>query len=375
MVGNPPYFNLTSKDILKNCSDYLTLTNGILNISSLFIKKGIDLLLDDGYLGFIIPKSFLIVESWKPTRDFVLRHSLIKVNDVGKQWDEVGLEQIIIIMMKNPEMINTEILSKFQNIDNIPQKLFTKRGVILTKLDKKKLQLVEKIEKDSICLDKIAEMPRGITVKSSEYISEKKNNLVQILGGINIERFLVKDGNKRKPNRFLKHNDSRVLSKKEIFDQKRIVYQNVASSIPKIVSTLEENKLPTDDTINNLILKNIEYSYEDIIAILNSDLITFYLRYAIINNSELTVHLDKPYLGKIPIKNPGGSLSEIVSNILKNKKTLYDYTIKFNQLEYQEKLLSLKDQIEKMYYKINQMIYKLYGLTEDEIKIINESIK
>ena len=240
VVGNPPYFNLTSNDILKNCSDYSLLTDGVLNVASLFMKKGMDLLKDTGYLGFIIPKSFLIVESWKLIRDFILDHSLIKVNDVGKQWDEVGLEQTIIIVMNNPKQVCTDILAKFQNIDTISQKLFKKRGVILTWLDEKKLKLIEKIEKGSIYLDKIAEMPRGVTVKSSEYFSENKNNFIHVLGGTNIERFLVKDGNKRKPNRFLKFDDSRVLSKKEIFDQKRILYQNVASSVPKIVFTIEE---------------------------------------------------------------------------------------------------------------------------------------
>ena len=423
VVGNPPYFNLAANDILRNCSDYSFLANGVLNASSLFTKKGMDLLLNDGYLGFIIPKSFLIVESWKPVRNFILDYSLIRVNDVGKQWDEVGLEQAIITVMKNHEKVNTEVLAKFQNIDIISQKLFKTRGVILTCLDKKKLKLVEKIEKDSIYLDKIAEMPRGITIKSSEYFSENKNNFVQILGGTNIERFLVKDGNKRKPNRFLKSDDSRVLSKKKIFDKKRILYQNIASSIPKIISTLEETKLPTDDTINNLILTNSKYSYEDVLAILNSDVITFYLRYAIINNSELTVHLDKPYLGKIPIKNPKRTLTKIISNILKNKKLMDKHNKKFlnrlqehaynvhiskkleayyemNFSEFMQELennkvkitlkqkdewedyfndhsslvLKLSKEIKKNIEQVNHMVFEVYGLTKDETKIIQSTL-
>ena len=423
VVGNPPYFNLASDGILKNCSDYSLLTNGVLNVSSLFLKKGVDLLLNDGYLGFIIPKSFLTVESWKPIRDFVLKHSLIQVNDVGQQWADVGLEQTIIVVMKNPEQVNTKILAKFQNIANVSQKLFKKRGVILTGLSEKKLELIEKIEKDSTYLNTIAEMPRGITVKASTYISENKNNFVQVLGGTNIERFLIKDGNKRKPNKFLQSDDSRVLSKKEIFDQRRILYQNIASSVPKIVSTIIESKLPTDDTINNLILTNKEYIYEDILAILNSDLITFYLRYAIINNSELTVHLDKQYLGKIPIKNPKGSLSKIISNILKNKEIMHNHNKKFfnriqehspnvtisekletyyemnfsefikelkkNKAEFTLKqkdewedyfndhshsALKLSEEMENDIEKINNMVFKLYRLSKGESKIIQSTL-
>ncbi|MGQ0772369.1 MAG: Eco57I restriction-modification methylase domain-containing protein, partial [Nitrososphaerota archaeon] len=200
VIGNPPYFNLQSNDILKNSPDYALLTNGVLNVASLFIKKGLDLLNNDGRLGFIIPKSFLTVDSWLPIRNIVLDNSLILVNDVGKQWDEVGLEQTIIVVKKNSSQINTKILAKFNEIDTISQEFFKKRNAILTWLDKQKLELVEKIETNFDLLGDISYMPRGITVKSSEYFAEKKSDLIQVLGGTNIERYLIKDGNKRKPN-------------------------------------------------------------------------------------------------------------------------------------------------------------------------------
>ncbi|HXG74678.1 MAG TPA: TaqI-like C-terminal specificity domain-containing protein [Candidatus Nitrosotenuis sp.] len=336
IVGNPPYFNLQSDDILKNSPDCGILTNGVLNVASLFIKKGLDLLRNDGQLSFIIPKSFLTVDSWIPIRNFVLDYSLVLVNDVGKQWDEVGLEQTIIVVKKNSRQLKTKILAKFNEIDTIPQEFFKKRNAILTWLDKQKLKLIEKIETDSDRLENISDMPRGITVKSSEYFLEKKSELIQVLGGTNIERYLIKDGNKRKPNRYLKSNDSRISSKKDIFTKKRIIYQNVASSVPKIVATIEENQLPTDDTVNNLILTDDNYSYEYILAILNSSLITFYLRYAIINNSELTVHLDKPYLGKIPIRKSKNTsiIDNLVTRILTNKAIMNEHNKKFfNRLQ------------------------------------------
>ena len=201
-------------------------------------------------------------------------------------------------------------------------------------------------------------MPRGISVESSKYSPNKKINMVQVLGGVNIERFRIKDGAKRKPNRFLKLRYSDIISKKEIFNKKRIVYQNVASSIPKIVATFVEAKTITDDTVNNLIINNFssQYSYFDILGILNSDLITYYLRYAIINNSKLTIHLDKPYLGKIPIKNPNGSLAPMVSNLLRNIDTVDEHYIR------------------KQMHKINDIVFNMYGLNKEESKIITNMI-
>ena len=359
VVGNPKYLNVSSNDILKKNPDSSILSNGILNVATLFIKKSIDLISRNSLLGFIIPKSFLTVESWKPIRKLVLDYNLIKVNDVGKQWLKVGLEQTIIIVVKNNKSTTTEILSKTRHIDYMPQNLFQTRGVILTCLDRKGFEIVQKIEKNATTLlNTIADMPRGISVESSKYSPNKKINMVQVLGGVNIERFRIKDGAKRKPNRFLKLRYSDIISKKEIFNKKRIVYQNVASSIPKIVATFVEAKTITDDTVNNLIINNFssQYSYFDILGILNSDLITYYLRYAIINNSKLTIHLDKPYLGKIPIKNPNGSLAPMVSNLLRNIDTVDEHYIR------------------KQMHKINDIVFNMYGLNKEESKIITNMI-
>ena len=421
VIGNPPY----GAKLMKQEKEYLNkkLQVGVLNTASLFLKKGIELLCKNWYLGFIVPKSFLTVSSWKPIRRFILDHSLVRVNDVGKQWRMVGLEQTILITRNSPRQTVTDVLAKFNYVDKIPQKVFKDRDAILTWLDREKLSLIEKIEKDSTMLESISTMPRGITVKSLEYFSEPSSNLIQVLGGTNIKRFLIKNGSKRKPNRFLKRHDSRLISKKNIFNQKRIIFQNVASSVPRIVATIENNRLPTDDTVNNLTLTDDSYSYEDILAILNSDLATFYLRYAIINNSELTIHLDRPYVGKIPIRNPKGKLLKNATTILKNKQEINEKTIKLfnriqeclpnisilqrlgsrheinfvdflkelekcggkqylkekNKLEYYlsaylTQTTKLLEQTNQATDELNRIVYEMYGLLPHESKLINEEL-
>lgn len=55
---------------------------------------------------------------------------------------------------------------------------------------------------------------------------------------------------------------------------------------------------------------------------------------------------------------------------LKEQDEWEDY---FN--EYKKDLLSLKDKIEKTDEEINKMVYKLYGLSKDEIRVIEESLR
>ena len=423
VVGNPPYFNLRENDALNNSPDYNILKNGVVNVAALFLKKGIDLL-NDGFLGFIIPKSFLTVESWKPIRDFIFKHSLIEVNDVGKQWDKVGLEQTIIFVSKNGKSDLTNVLTDFSHIDYIPQKVFEQRGIILTGLKLKGLELIQKIEKKSILIKDIAKTPRGVSVQSSIYLSESIANSVQVLGGTNIERYFIKNGSKRKPNRYLQSDHTKLKTKKIIFDMERIIYQNVASSVPKIVAMFENNGRPTDDTVNNLILNDDKYSYFDVLAILNSKLITFYLRYAIINNSTLTIHLDQSYVGQIPFKDPKGRFNELVKKILEykyeinHKNSMFFSRLKeqfpnikiskkiemYHNLEFSELLIQLKkdkhtiplkdrqewqeyfegiipevitlhDKTNTALSNIDDMVFDIYNITGDEKKFMLKSIE
>jgi hypothetical protein len=365
VIGNPPYFNIKSDDILKNSKDFSSLSAGIVNSASLFLKKGFDLLKENGTLGFIIPKSFLIVDSWEPIRKIILEKSkIINVYDVGMAFEEVGLEQVIIILRKiKPNGNEVKIINGGKEINTIPQIFFQKRGIILTSLDKEKYKIILKMEKDSIRLGDFTDMPRGITVNSSDYQLKSSDDLIQVLGGTNLEKYRIKEGNKRKPNRYLKKNDKRILQKNNIFRNKRIVYQNIASSVPKIIATIEAGNLPTDDTLNNLVISDSSLSYEYILALLNSKLIEFYLRYAIINCSILTIHLDKPYLGKMPIKRI--SVGEQTSLIKLVDKMFY-----LNENLNNKKTEEEKDKTNK---EIDDLIYKLYDITDEERKIIESS--
>ena len=315
VIGNPPYFNLPKNAILKSHPAYKNISKGIANIASYFIKRGSELTRDHGYLAYIIPKSFLTVESWKPIRNFVLRHKLANVHDVGKQWKNVALEQVVITLQRNVEPSTVSVLHNFKEVDDVPQQLFINRSVILTHATNDTHDLLCRIEDSALRLADIATMPRGLTVNSSEYVTTEKPNFVRVLGGINLGRFFVKNGRANKPNRFLLRDRAEIVDRERIFGPRRIVYQNIGSMI---TATVVEN-IPTDDTVNNLIFKNDylnDYSYDGVLALLNSEFMDFYLKFAIINNSKLTIHLDNPYLGMLPIIKPRNNIIQSATTLL-----------------------------------------------------------
>ncbi len=374
VIGNPPYYNIGSNDILKNAREFNEVANGVVNSAALFLKKGKSLLKYSGVLGFIVPKSFLVVDSWKVIRDIMLETKFVAIKDVSMAFEDVGLEQVVIIN-QNVKEDNPKVL--IDSVDGsyflIPQSFFKDRHLILTSLNPSLFNIVSKIEQGAIKLGEIAEMPRGITVRSDEYNTVMTKNTVQVLGGTNIERFLIKNGNKRKPNRYVAKDNERLLSKARTFVPNRIIYQNIASSVPKIVATIDKVGYPTDDTLNNLLIKDERFSSAYILGILNSNLMTFYLRYAIINNSVLTVHLDKPYLGLIPIKITSKENQEEIEDLIEKIIQIYN-DISKSDSKPNDANLKLKNEVIKLEEKLNHFIYDLYGLDKKEVNIIESLI-
>lgn len=365
VIGNPPYKNVDSLSIYKELQVYKNISDGVVNTASLFLYKAIDeWACDRNVISMIIPKSFYYVLSWNKIRGFVLNKTgIIAVNDVGKAFENVGLEQGIVICTQPQPVNNTVlVLSDFILMNNFPQEYFKEKNIILTTVTNEEFTVIKDIEKNAVLLGCIAEMPRGITEKSSEYSLTKEEKMIQVLGGTNIKQYQITSGNRRKPNRYIKQNISCLTSKNYIFEKERIVYQNLMSSLPKVVATFATKNTVTDDTINNLILnKNAQYCYKLILAILNSKLCTFYLKYRLLNCAKLTVHLDKPYIGQIPIPKATiieqNKVQELVDKIISLKLESPDADISY-----------LKDEIDIL-------VYQLYKLTYEEVRIIDPNIE
>ena len=353
--------NVESGSPYKKLKIYTDIADGVVNTASMFLYSGISLWVNkNGIVSMIIPKSFYSVQSWAKIRNAVLKeHTLIAVNDVGKAFERVGLEQgIVILSNRRIENFKVKVLkdNRLQNV--IPQNYFERHQIILTSANSDIFNIISKIEENALLLGSIADMPRGITENSTVFISKTSKTSIQVLGGTNIKQYTITEGNKRKPNRYADRNLKSIEAKKYIFEKNRICYQNLMSSLPKVVATIVSAGIPTDDTLNNLLLTDgAKFQYKFILAILNSKLCTFYLKYRILNCAKLTVHLDKPYVGKLPIFEATAEqqkpIIDLVEKILAAKKV--DVGADTSETEKQ----------------IDELVYDLYGLSENERKIID----
>ena len=139
-------------------------------------------------------------------------------------------------------------------------------------------------------------------------------------------------------------------------------------------ATLEEGNNFIMDRIYYLLPKekiNLKY----VVGLINSKLIDFYYK-----TNFGTTHVAGGYLdlrgvqiNKIPIRLPTPpqekKLVDLVNQMLSLQKKYHDPKTIGGEKE------RLKQQIDNIDYEIDQEVYKLYGLTHEEIKIVEGSLK
>ncbi len=163
---------------------------------------------------------------------------------------------------------------------------------------------------------------------------------------------------------FLKSFPKRYADAKE----KKII---VAGMTKRIEAFLDGNGeyIPGKSTI--VIKKNTNADLKFILGILNSKLLTF-----IYKNTFRSLALQGGYLRfgarqleKLPIPPDTKVLGPLVDKMLNLSKELQKLDSTFDKEKYLEKMV----EIEKVDKKIDEIVYKLYGLTPEEIKIVEQN--
>lgn len=387
VLGNPPYVNIKHKDPLyahELQSYYEKVVCGIINSASLFAKRGIDLLRNNGVLGFVLPKSFLRVDSYAMIRKFILNKcEILSISDIGLGFEEVGYEVVTIILrkqedkkirQKNMVKIITNIAdlttNQFQSY-SIPQTLFEKTNVFAIYLNEKLRPIVEKMKEDSKELGEIADIWRGLPISiNSPLIRDYRqdSNDEQIIRGKDIGRYETK------------HHSFINLTSKETAKYvdaagrlrcKKIVVQNIVTSKVRCVGTYDQEASLNIDTITNVKVTDKSFLEKYVLAVMNSKLGSFYIRDVIFNRAVLTMHMDKPYLGQLPIKIVSKATQEKIADkadkIMEIKKELSGTKFDIynaSQVNAKRKLLKALNG------DLNERIYDIYGLDRHERQII-----
>ncbi len=191
------------------------------------------------------------------------------------------------------------------------------------------------------------------------------NKGIPILRGKNIGRYYIKGMIDKIKISKQDERNRKVLDLK----QTKIISQNIVAHVMNpydhiiIMATLDREGILNLDTCMNTILTDSNFTYEYILTILNSSLASWFYYWFVYNRAIRTMHFDKYYIGKLPIKKI--SLEE-QKPFISFVNQILSITQDNDYLQNPEKQVRVKE-LEK---EIDSMVYELYELTPEEIGIV-----
>ena len=287
----------------------------------------------------------------------------------------------------------------------------------------------DKFKNNVIKLGEIAEVNQAIALKGSRdrYVGKVKNadNYVKVLeGGKNINRYtLTWGGDYFNYNKEAIHSCNRI----DIFESdEKILFRRVANNLIATIDNSQFYALHTLVVINIKKVYKINFNIKYVLSLFNSKAFTFYYKINFLSTKTVFTEIGAQKVRELPIKKilpaeqqPLILKADMMLSLNKElqeqsqkfqrslerkfaltdlSKKLYDWyllsydefikelakkNIKLSLSEEAEwenyftseakKALDLKAQIEKTDKEIDQMVYALYELTEDEIKIVEGS--
>ncbi len=355
VIGNPPYgASLTKEKVLEYKKQYKIKTS---ETAIMFVERGLSLLSSSGTQSFIIPKSFAYASNYATLRDYV-KEPLELLVDCGKAFERVKLEACIILLNKKSVNHNYKNVLfedyEFKNIGNIEKKYKDVFGLYLNGVIEDEISIGLKIINQSRQGQSVFRNSRGDLLQ--KYIVDDGD--VPVIGGKEIDRFGM-----RKPKGYIP--STIQVSPKSQIHPNSVLAQNIVAHITKpydqikIIACIGDNiDCIISDTINQLTISESKYSNRYLWALLNSKLICWYTYLFVMGKAIRTMHFDSVVTDRVPIKDTEQQMFiEKVDEIL---------TIKAANPATDTSALESE---------IDQMVYDLYGLTHEEIAIIERNLE
>ncbi len=336
VIGNPPYVQL--KLLENNSIKYLIKSYSATNdLFSIFIERGIGLIRTKGYFSFIVPSLFIKGMKYEILRNIINRNSVyFSLKEYGDGvFEGVKMPTSVFVLQKGNGNNNY-----FLN-ENI--KFFEKTKCI-------NLELISNIKRGlEIGRDKLA--PIGD---------------IKCITGSDIAPYYIKSEN------FIPANVFKEFKKNmNIFLPNRILVRETGN---RFVATLESEGIITTRSLYNVCLVNNSYSPSFILGILCSKLFRFYFSQFIIPETKTFPKIRIAQLKKVPIaemiSEPHINIQFHISNSANNLMSLNK---QFNETKLESQRQQIQRTIKHTEKKINELVYELYGLTKEEIKIIEQT--
>ena len=373
VIANPPYVlvqTLNNPELEALYKNIYTVASYKIDLYHLFIETGFNLLKESGILTYITPTNYLTNNYTQPLRDLLLKKTSIKgIVNIEDNVFEASVNTGILIFKKvtqpnilcyysagfNDSKLSMSLISSI----NQDEYLKAQKHIIQPIGSSISYELSLKIEKKADSLKQHASVNFGMQLRNRKYYT---NDVIvsydsklpspfhrKCLTGKDVSSYITTWN-----NRYCYFNEEARCGgcwAESVHNAKNKIVVRQVGSTP--VCGMDKSGLAVLNSAFMIVCNDMDPF--GVLGIINSKLIKYYWKQKFEDKRKTFPKIKGTYLELLPIANPTSEISTIVKDIIykKEKRSTEDTTT-----------------LEK---EIDKLVYKLYGLTEDEIKIIEES--
>jgi len=408
VIGNPPYgaeFSENTYDYLKRKFETYVLRGESYLI---FVEKAINLLKIGGILGYIIPDTYLNLTFTQVLRNFLLKNTAIMeiVQLPSRVFPGTTVDTTLLFVHRVPQSLTfidsniiVKLFNKNEKLSSIdaPAKTFQSKTKLWHEQGSFNLQaipseyyLLSIIEKDKYMLSAFAEMFSGIKAYEIGKGSPPQTKLIRdtkpftsdvfrdksfkpFYDGKHIGRYQLLWQN----NNWIKYGEWLAAPRSQYnFEGEKLLVRKIVGK------TLIATYIPDTSYCNTLthiikLLSNTHFSYKYLLGIINSTLIGWYFKKKFQISCEDTFpQIMIEDIMKFPIKNiniDNDIDKQMHGRMVELVETMLDLHKRLPAAKTPHEKESLERQIEATDAEIDKQVYELYGLTEEEIKILESN--
>lgn len=389
VIGNPPYVKVSDKKIFDYFNNKFVHQDYQQDLYLLFLEQYKMLLATGGKLGVIIPNTWLQSIKFRNIRSYLMNNyyweKILHIKD--KVFNAV-VDTHVLIFEKNNYIKNTALeidilkhktITQFQSIDqnNLPE-----NGDIINILaNEEEKYLFEKIKSKSIQISEIAKSYSGITLyekgkgnpaqtaetmklkpfESDDFQKPKGKNWLPLMRGSLMNRYINIWNN----NYWVDYGEWLAAPRNpKIWEaNEKIIVRQTGD---RIIATIIGKDIICRKNLHIVISNKLDHKF--ILGILNSKLTDFYYQQINPERGEALAEVKKNHIEQLPI--PKDISDKQQSEIVKLVEQLLQFNKELQAVTLADKKDQLQNRISFSEDKINQIIYDLYDLTEEEIKIL-----
>ena len=376
VIGNPPYVTYKGKqkvevddDVLKQMIANYKSAEYKINSYALFVEHAINILKMKGVQAYIIPSTILQNEYLKNVRKLlVAENHLVNIVSFGNRVFDAVTDSIICVCRKG----KYSSLMRFMRVNDLSFKTESssdynpdmwddseKNYVIDTRTTKQDASIFEKMERGNNTLGDLYVVYVGIVangIKKFLHHSPINNRCKKYLQGKHIDHFQIKF-----KSIYIEFVKSLLHSNTDesVYELERKILVRKTGNI--LIATIDEEQYYTDQSIYNVYLRRSS-SYNDYVttAILNSTLMNYYFNRKLITNADVFPYIKGIHLKSFPLPSLAKK-SEVVSRTEKKVREV----IAIKRTSFSADTSSLESEIDRL-------VYQLYGLTGEEIAIVEK---